>query len=408
MSRRTAVIVAWHFPPGAGIGGRRPQQLLERLPDHGWDVRVVTARLPEGTRADPRVVETARGKLGEYVRAVLPSSDEPLFEQWAGAPSQGAGAGDSVKARAMRAARGLLLLPDEHAPWAILGRSAAKEIDRADAVISTSPPFSAHLLGRWLARHFGCRHVVDYRDPYSGNAGWPAGRLDRPLREAIDGRILRTADAVVTVSEGFAEGLAGLGARQPHVVRNAWDDADRAEGDSPAADARVVLAQTGTLYREYSDDAARLREALAGRDVDVVHCGRGGEVLGVGEDRGLVSREEAAALRASASALLLFAAGGEANRGWIPAKLYDYIAARRPVLVVGDPAGDVRRILQEAGLPEPASTVAEIGARLDALVAAQAAGTLAALAADADAVESFGPDRLAADYAALLDGLSAS
>lgn len=402
MSRRTAVIVAWHFPPGPGVGGRRPHQLMQQLPPLGWDVRVVTARLPEGPRGDPNIIETARGKLGEWVRATLPASDQPLFEQWSGAPSQGGGGAESVKARAMRAARGLLVLPDEHAPWSVLGRAAARQLSRVDVVVSTSPPFSAHLLGRWLARRFDAPHVVDYRDPFSRNAGWPPGRLDRPLREALDRRALLGADAVVTVSEGFAALLSELGAPHVDVVRNAWDAADRQEPAPVDPSGPVLLVHTGTLYAEYAPLAGILREALQGREVRLVHCGRGGDVLGIGEDRGLVPRGEAAGLRASASALLLFVAGGDAGRGWIPAKLYDYIAAGRPVLVVGEPDEEKQRLLRDAGLGEAVGTVEGIARRLDGLAEAQRTGRLDRLAASPKAVEGHGPRVLGERYAAIL------
>ena len=112
--RKRVALVTYHFPPEQKVGGRRSFQLRTHLPSLGWDVRVLCSRLPGGgLREDSEVLEVARGKLGEWLRSLVRADERPLFEQWSGTPSTGAAQpDDSVKSRALRAARGLLL-PDE-------------------------------------------------------------------------------------------------------------------------------------------------------------------------------------------------------------------------------------------------------------------------------------------------------
>jgi hypothetical protein len=414
---RRALLVTWHYPPSTAVGARRPGQIARGLPDHGWDVRVLCPRLTDGERAGgerrgPEAVTTPRARPSEWVRAVLPVDDRPLFEQVAGAPSQRpTGGDDRLWPKAVRQLRSLALFPDEHAPWIAAALATARATfarGDVDVVVSSTPPFSAAALGAAVARSLGCPHVVDVRDPFTLNAVWPPGPLDAPLRRRLESAVLDDAALVVTVSEGFASKQRTLTATPVEVLTNAFDPEDVTGNAAPPVEGEVVLAHTGTLYEATSDlDALAAGLAQAGRRVRLVNCGKSGAVLraaldraGVSdilEDRGVVSPGEAADLRAAAHGLVLLLPGRDDDDGHIPAKLFDYLGSRKPVLAIGPASTEPARLLATLGGQDACSDAAEVAQWL--------------AVRPSDAVRDAGREQevsaaaLARRYAALLDGV---
>lgn len=389
---RLAILAFYFFPENAG--GRRPYQLRRHLPDLGWDVRVVCAKLPgDEQRGDPALHETARGKLGEWLRRILPADDRPLFEQWSGAASQGQDrAQDPIKAKALRQLRSLALLPDEFVPWIAMAVAAAVQdpaVRDADVILATSPPYSVQVAGWLVARLLNKPLVVDFRDPHALNAITPPGRLDRPLREAMERRIMRDAAAITTVSEGFARRQSALAELPVHAIRNSWEPEDGAPVMPPGPDDPFVLAHTGTIYPSEQDvptfAAGLALAASRGVPVTLRHCGVGARFVvdrlapedrHLVDDQGRLPRAEAVAMRASASAQLMFLPSGDHVEGWIPSKVFDYLASARPILAVGDEHNEPAEILAAAGAGAVCPTPEAVADRIEALWLAQREGRL--------------------------------
>jgi len=427
-ARRRLVLVSYFFPPEPTVGARRPFQLRSYLPELGWDVRVLCPRLAEGgPRQDSACLEVARGRVGEWLRTFVSADERPLFEQWSGASTQGHDQpGDSKKARALRAARGLLL-PDEQAPWIGFALRAAlrdPEIRSADAVLATAPPYSTHVAGALLARKLGVPLVVDYRDPYSLNAIYPPGALDRPLRERMERKVLAGARRVTAVSDGYARRQAEFGDCSVTAIRNGWEPSDgQAERElhPPGRKDPLVLAHTGTIYPVAHDLDSLVAGIVAvtrrGVALRIASCGTGGRFLrealephdlaGIIDDRGRVSRAEAAAMRAESSAQVLFLPSRPEDDGTIPSKVFDYIISGRPVLAVGDPASEPGRILADAGAGTAVSNAEQVADRLELLAAAQAAGSLDEHAIPQAGAAKYSGRAMAEQFARLLDDMVA-
>ena len=179
----------------------------------------------------------------------------------------------------------------------------------------------------------------------------------------------------------------------------------------------LVLVHTGAFYPEavdlvaFADGLAELVDG--GQDVRIVHCGGSASVLrgllrergceAVLDDRGRVSRQEAAELRSRASALLLFVPGRPQDAGAVPAKGYDYLASGKPLLTLGSPAAEGCQIVAEAGAGAPCDEAGAVTARLRELIAAQRAGRLDELAPSPAARDRHGPVALAETFARVLD-----
>jgi glycosyltransferase involved in cell wall biosynthesis len=272
-------------------------------------------------------------------------------------------------------------VPDHLMLWGVLAalRCAWLQLRYGyDVIYTTSFPESAHLSGL-LLRWLGVRWVVDYR--YGGPL-WiksVVGFRKTPARDARDlafqRRVLHRADCVITQSEQIRADFAdafGLDASAMHVVPSAFDEADfDGAGARPVpfakGDAEVHVLHVGVMEGVGAEDVRRVVEALNRLDAGVASRGRRLVVHAVGSDvfhgadnpfgmrfeyrhHGTVVHHDLPPYLLAADAFLIStvtaAAGNDAIRGFIPSKLWEYLAARRPVLMVG-PKDSVWSILEQ-------------------------------------------------------------
>jgi glycosyltransferase involved in cell wall biosynthesis len=371
---RTVLMIAYSFPPEAYVGGRRTLKYCKYLGQFGWRPIVITIKPREHAWQD----EELAAQLPESVE-VLRTGDIDASDwlerlaRWkarrrrsAAGPLTQTGAGErparpSLIARVKQLiSRVLLHSPDPHIFWvplACLRGARVLMTRRVDAVYSSSPPHSSHLAAALLAFCFRKPHVVDLRDPWLGS-GW------------VKQSIIRRAARVIVVSPGEPAELAAscpaAGPNKIDVITNGFDPDDfRSVEHSEPDFARVTLTHSGTIYRETGREfftmlerlvAARpklrqlLRVNLIG-DIDPAHADavRRLEDAGVVHAPGCISHRDTLASLRRSDALLILARGGTSGRSHIPAKVFEYLYAGKPILAIAED-GSLTDILRNSGL----------------------------------------------------------
>lgn len=362
---RSILIVSYFFPPTRDTGARRPAAMARHLAALGHGVTVLTtSAFGEGDDGELEGVEILRSADLQAQRARLagPGRVASLFDS------------DTYGGRPHPLSYAVVPEPLRVA-WAPFARRLALRAHRErpfDAVITTSPPESAHLIGRALRRR-GVPWVADLRDAWTFEPLRPRFPLaaQRRYDERLERRVLGAADAVVCVSEPAAKDLRARRIGAPVLIPNAWDPADE-PGPEAARDAEGVLdperisllytGRFGSYGRDPAPFAAALRRLgsdrpdLAGR-LEVAIAGPlttpERELLGsdFGPTRmsllGSLQRPHTLALQRRAGALLLIAQPTRSQL--LNFKVFEYLAAERPILALaaGTEAG---RILGEAGV----------------------------------------------------------
>jgi len=261
-----------------------------------------------------------------------------------------------------------LVFPDRHVLWLATGLPralATVRAKRAQVVLATAPPFTSLVLGWLLARLRGLPLVLDFRDVWSGfySRGFQpgqAGRLRLELIRRLEGRLVQRAAAVITASPAHGKELARLYG-QPAVkftwLPNGFDPADFTGEAPPLAQDKFTLLFSGTLFRVTSlrhlwaglellnpQERERLRVQVAGRVA-------GGEVSNPGlaglevEVCGHLPHAEVVRRQRAAHALVLTLEDLPGSWRVIPSKLYEYLAARRPILSL-TPPGEASTIVE--------------------------------------------------------------
>jgi glycosyltransferase involved in cell wall biosynthesis len=385
--RRVGLITYW-YPPNRTVGTLRLAKFAKYLPDFGWEPVVYTIRpasdlytragtLPDECRAGT-VMRTADPSLNVWVYRIL--------RRALGAPATGASppglAGSPVLRLAHRLYRRLLCFPDECWPW-LLGfpmHRARLAAERLDVLVSSSPPVTTHVLAARLARQLGLPWVADLRDPW---ASWPAGSRTRAHRgdRWIAHRTLASASCLTSPSAPECAALSARHGVPAAFVPNGFDpdDVSHAERRVVAFDRRRwVMAHTGSIFEDGRDPtwlfealsrllsagALQLGEVLTiwcGRNLDIVArvLLRHPDLAPAVELRGEVGYEESLAVQRAASALLLLEDPAPSARARLPAKIYEYLAAGRPILARASPDGAVAALLRETGAGTVVTTVEE-------------------------------------------------
>jgi glycosyltransferase involved in cell wall biosynthesis len=370
---RSILLVAQLAPPSELSAARRVAGLAKYLDRLGHRVTVLTS-LSSGRGPVP-------GARGVRTRDAMVSAlnwRRGSFQALAGGEGDG-----GYEAAPSRLAS--VFVPDlAVAGWLPFALPRAHALaGGADAVITTSPPHSGHIAG--LALHArGLPWVADFRDGWtfeSDRPDWPLG-AQRALDAGLERVVARSADALVAVTEPIAADLRARFDREVATITNGFDPEEHAEpvaidGTAPAGDRHTVLHAGRMAYAGRSprpllaaldaapDLADRIEVLFAGplsaEERELIESAPAARAVGS------LNRAQTLALESASDSLLVLTSGR--RRGEATQKVFEYLAAGKPIVVLGQDT-EAARIVESAGagIIAPADDPAAIADALRALV----------------------------------------
>jgi glycosyltransferase involved in cell wall biosynthesis len=340
-------MLTYHFPPSAASGAFRLLGFAEHLPRFGWQCVVVAPPSLPWEATDRALLERVPPETALcYVDYPSRWPWKPLTRFFPG---------------------GAWL------PFAATACYRAIRRYRPDAVLSSGPAHHIHLLGRHLHRWLGLPWVADFRDPWVAGDRSPMTWEVRGWEKRAEPSVMREADALILNTPGARDLLQEAypqHAAKMTSITNGYDP-EPFEIDSvpPLSGATIEIVHTGVVYANRSPgpflDAVRGLEtaATAGRDLRIRFIGefsdqskkdeivdkvRGGLNASVTVE-GRVPYLQSVRAMIDADVLLLL--DSPRRRTGVPAKLYEYIGAGRPILALAEHESDVAWVLRESGLP---------------------------------------------------------
>jgi len=370
---KRVLVITYNWPPSGGIGVQRWLKFSKHLPECGWEPVILTvdpvyATYPATDNSligDIPPVEVHKTRATDWFR--LLTSDKSKV------PSAGfaMNTDNSFKGRISRFIRGNIFIPDPRRGWNRYAFRKACEIiesQKIERIITTSPPHSTQLIGYRLRKKYpAIRWIADLRDPWT-DIYYYKKFYPTPLSKMIDRgwekKVLQSADLITTVGISLKKllGSKAEGTEEKiHVISNGFDEDDfkGIEAETPEVftisyigslsgvqpvdgflDALKLVAGKGIRYRlSFTGPVPPdIRDALA----------RGAGEASV-DFTPFSSHQTALLNMLRSSALLLIIPDHESSRSIITGKIFEYLAAGRPVICLAPTDGDAARILAETG-----------------------------------------------------------
>jgi glycosyltransferase involved in cell wall biosynthesis len=414
------LLITLYFPPAGGGGVQRPLKLAQYLPALGIETHVLAPDDPKWVHRDPDLRVPTQAWV-HRVRYVGPRARKPAEELRAAE-----GLGRALVQAQVTARR--LLVPDASVTWNLTAIPAAIRIVRRegiDAVITTSPPGSIHFVGAAVKQATGARWLADLRDPLVANphrrADTAATRARQAANQQLARLVARRADAISCVSDAIAEEVRGLEPRG--VVRTIANgcDFDDFAGLEYRPSKRFRITHAGSFFGRR--DPRPFLQALHDSGVDAVARFVGdfrssdrewAESLGLGDRLELIPyapRSESLRLQRDSEALLLLVpdAGGR-GKGVLSGKVFEYLAAGRPILAVVPPDGAAAELIRktDAGIVVAPGDVEGIRGALESLHGHFLDGGVPSIALDDDVARSLSRRSRVEETAELLREIVAS
>ena len=318
--------------------------------------------------------------------------------------------------------RHILCFPDGQIGWLTSavkrGLAIARDFD-PDVILSSSLPNTSHLVARAISRNTGVPWIAELRDLWTGNHNFRRVQPLRAIERRLERFVLGSADALVTVSDVWADELRAQVGRPTFVVPNGFDAADYPTPADPSDDFSLVY--TG-MYYPRGQNPQPLFEAIARLVHDGrIHRGRFkvrfvGQYLaallpqvrqfGIEEYVSVeppVSYMESLRLQTTATALLFLDWSDRRVKGWYSAKIYEYLGARRPILSVGPKRSLVGALLANTNAGIAAENCGDIHDVLDCWLRQHAATGRLASGTNSTVLAPFERKSAALQMAAVLD-----
>ncbi len=366
------LMICFDWPPSKGVGWHRVSKFAKYLVRFGWEPVILTVERghqqgPFWEEDEPgnsiRVVRTDfYDRIDGFKRRFLGSKKSSAHDDWSVSDRTFKNEGDGVLTQFSGFFREMIAMPDEKIGWKRYALEKAMDITKNEefhAVFSTSPPETAHLVAYEVKKQTGLPWIADLRDLWSGYHFYYRGFVKTFILSLLEKRVLGKADAVVIVSEPWAEELRRLhgrrlGDEKIYAITNGYDEEDYPACTPKDKTDKFSIVYTGKLHKELQDPTIffeSLSELIKEGKIDKAKVEADFYVYGYDKpdimelasryslencvfEKGMVSHKRCMEILQQAQALLFFGWSGRGAYGHHSAKVFEYIGARRPIIAV--------------------------------------------------------------------------
>lgn len=372
---KRVLVITYYWPPSGGGGVQRWLKMSKYLPQQGWQPVIFTPENPHFDLRDETLLqdehpdtEVLRYPIWEPYRIY-----DRIFGKKGNAGLIGGGKRKrNWKDKLLSLVRSWFLIPDPRVFWvkpAVKHLTAYLREHPVDAIVTTGPPHSMHLIGLGLKKKLGTYWIADLRDAWTQLDYLKDFHLTKAAirkQEKMEQEVVKAADRVLIVTKNLADWHTELYGRPVEVLTNGFDAPDFEEVPAHNKD-RFIISHFGLLnnFRNpgvlwkvldaYCEANPAFAERLELRLGGVVDPSVRAEIdqLPLLRERvhyyDYVSHEDVIALNAESAILLLCINNTYLGRYFMTGKIFEYLALGRPILCMSDKGSDAAQVIRETG-----------------------------------------------------------
>lgn len=373
---RRVLIITYYWPPSGGSGVQRWLKMSKYLPENGWQPVIYTTEDAEYPVEDKSLEKDVAHETEVIRRPIV----EPyrFYKRFLGLQK-----GEKVKAGFINEGatksswkesislwiRGNFFIPDARRWWIKPSVKYLKNYLKehpVDAIISTGPPHSMHLIARALHKKLNIPWVADFRDPWTDVFYFDSLKLSKcsiRKHKKLENQVITQADGVVAVSWHGADDMKKLGAKNVEVVTNGYDEECGQKTSQVIDNKQFTVSYTGVLlpnesfviwdaFKELCDENVDFAKALKINLIGHIDT----SVKKYISDKGLnekvsnieyMQHSQVIEYQCKSDLLLLLIPRAKKAECILTGKLFEYLAAGRPILSIGPTEGDAAKVLSE-------------------------------------------------------------
>lgn len=374
---KKVLIITYYWPPSGGGGVQRWLKFAKYLRNFGWDPVIYTPENPEIPVEDqsllkdiPEGLTVIKKPISEpyrwYKRLTGKSKDQKIQTAFLTETASKHRLLENLSVWV----RGNLFIPDARRSWI---RPSIKFLHKylinndIEAVITTGPPHSMHLIGYALKRKLSIKWLADFRDPWTNIDYYQQLKLTKiadRLHHHLEKKVLIKADAVTVVSPGMIKDFTEKAKRAYHFIPNGYDAEDVKTEPGNHKSGKFTLSHIGSLTKTRNPE--NLWEALTmlvaenkelANDLELRNIGKiDFEALTSVKNAGLdkymktikyLPHEKVLEEQKSASLLLLLINNTPNANLILTGKIFEYLASKTPIVCIGPVNGDAAQVIHK-------------------------------------------------------------
>ena len=373
---KKALIITYYWPPTGGAGVQRWLKFTKYFQQFGWEPVIYTPSNPDFPINDATLLKDVPNNITILKTEITEPYDiyrKIMRKKKTETVNQGflsEGKENSFLQSLMIWVRGNFFIPDARVFWikpSIKFLSDYISKNNIDAVISTGPPHSMHLIALGVKQKYNLPWIADFRDPWTQIDFYNQLKLSSwadKKHKRLERSVLTSANEVVTVSPSWAKDLEALGSRKVNVITNGFDADDFVINTNTKLlhgflfhhigalnkdrNPQTFWQVLGDLCKENVEFKTDLKLKFTGKtDIAVFEALEKQGLTNNAEKTEYLPHSEVTKLIQQSPVLLLPLNDTPNVKGIVPGKLFEYLAAKRPIFAIGDVNGDSAQIINE-------------------------------------------------------------
>lgn len=368
---KRVLVITYYWPPAGGPGVQRWLKFVTYFKEFGIDPIVFIPDNPHYPITDesigselPEGIQIIRFPIKEPYGFANLISKKKITQVSSGIITKQK---QSVLEKVLLWIRGNFFIPDARIGWVKPSINFLRNFiadHHVEAIITSGPPHSLHLIGKSLKEETGIKWVADFRDPWTTIHYHKSLRLTKRAQKkhiALESEVLTKADHIVVTSATTKKEFQKITQTPIEVITNGYDSNDNFKLN---LDIKFTLSHIGSLLS--NRNPIILWEALSelcsenpefSKDLLIQLAGSVSDAILISIQKyglmdqcivlGYLSHQKAIQLQYNSQVLLLIEMNLPETKAIIPGKLFEYLAAKRPILAIGPVDSDVEKIIEE-------------------------------------------------------------